>query len=146
MQKQFNFQPSHFLAAVLITAHGATIAALVPLDFPMWAKMALTFLILFSLTYHLQREALLTSAFAAVGLMLEGDQVILTLRNGEQRIGKILHDSLVTPYLTVLNVLPQGSRLSRSVVVLPGSLDAESFRQLRIHLKWGHQQKPDATL
>jgi toxin CptA len=48
-----------------------------------------------------------------------------------------LRDSLVTPYLTVLNVLPQGARFSRSVVILPDSLDAESFRQLRVWLKWG---------
>jgi len=46
-------------------------------------------------------------------------------------------DSLVTPFITVLNVLPQGARLARSVVILPDSLDAESFRQLRVWLKWG---------
>ena len=72
-----------------------------------------------------------------MALTLEGDLAILTLRNGEQLTGQILRDSLVTPYLTVLNVLPQGARFLRSVIILPDSLDAESFRQLRAQLKWG---------
>jgi toxin CptA len=137
MQQQFELQPSHYLAAMLITAHGATLAALIPLAFPIWAKMALAFLVLLSLGYHLRREAWLFAPSATVALILEGDQVVLSTRDGKHLMGKILHDSLVTPYLTILNVLPQGARFSRSVIILPDSLDAESFRQLRVWLKWG---------
>jgi toxin CptA len=137
MQRQFKLQPSHYLAAMLIAAHGATLAALFPLAFPIWAKTALAFFVLLSLGYHLWREAWLFAPSASVALLLEGDQVVLSTRGGEQLTGQILRDSLVTPYLTVLNVLPQGARFSRSVVILPDSLDAESFRQLRVWLKWG---------
>ncbi|MBI3902775.1 MAG: hypothetical protein HY306_07520 [Nitrosomonadales bacterium] len=37
----------------------------------------------------------------------------------------------------MLNVLPQGARFARSMIILPDSLDVESFRQLRVWLKWG---------
>lgn len=137
MRHQYNLQPSQYLAAILIAAHGATITALLPLTFPAWAKTAMAFLVLLSLGYHLWREAWLSAPSATVALILENDQVVLTTRGGDQMTGKILLDSLVTPYLTVLNILPQGAHFARSVVILPDSLDAESFRQLRVWLKWG---------
>jgi hypothetical protein len=137
MQQQFKFQPSYYFAAMLVAAHGVTLAALFPLAFPIWAKTALAFFVLLSLGYHLRREAWLSAPSSTTALMLEGDQVVLTTRNGEQLSGKILRDSLVTPYLTVLNVLPRGARMARSVIILPDSLDTESFRQLRVWLKWG---------
>lgn len=136
MQQQFKLRPSRYLAAVLVAAHGAALAVLVPLILPVWAKAALSIVILFSLAYHLHRDALLSSKIAVMALMLEEEQAVLTLRGGDQLIGQVLRDSLVTPYITVLNVLPQGARLARSVVILPDSLDAESFRRLRVWLKW----------
>jgi len=141
MQREFKFQSSRYLATMLISAHGATLAALFPLALPGWAKMALASLILFSLVYHLRRDAWLSAPSASVALILEGDRVVLTTRGGEQLAGQILRDSLVTPFLAVLNVLPQGARLARSVIILPDSLDTESFRQLRVWLKWGSNLK-----
>lgn len=137
MQQQFKLRPSLYLAALLAMAHGAALAALFPLALPAWTKAALSLVILFSLMYHMRRDALLTSGIAVMVLMLEQDKAVLTLRDGGQLTGQVLGDSLVTPYLTVLNILPQGARLARSVVILPDSLDAESFRQLRVWLKWG---------
>ena len=141
MQRQFKLQPSRYLAAMLIAAHGVTFAALFPLALPIWAKAALAPLMLLSLAHHLQRDAWLSAPSSSVALALEGDRVMLTTRGGEQLAGQILRDSLATPFLTVLNVLPQGARLARSVVILPDSLDAESFRQLRVWLKWGSSTK-----
>lgn len=137
MQKQFKFKPSHKLAAVLLLAHGVTVAALLPLDLPLLAKSGLVFLIAFSLLYQLRRTAWLTASTAVVALALEGDDIILTTKNGALIPSRVLRDSLITPYLTVLNVLPQGGRFARSAIILPDSLDAESFRQLRVWLKWG---------
>ncbi|MBI5436855.1 MAG: hypothetical protein HY937_07100 [Nitrosomonadales bacterium] len=137
MQRQFKLQPSRYLAAMLITAHGTTFAALFPLALPGWTKAALASLTLLSLMHHLRHDAWLSAPSAGVALTLEGDRVVLTTCGGEQLTGQMLRDSLVTPFITVLNVLPQGAHLARSVVILPDSLDAESFRQLRVWLKWG---------
>ncbi len=136
MQQQLRFHSSRFLAALLITAHGAAFAALLPLTLPTWAKAALATLVLFSLVHHLRRNAWLSAPSAGVALMLEGDRAMLSTRGGKQLTVQIRRDGLVTPFLTVLNVQPQGTRLARSIVILPDSLDAESFRQLRVWLKW----------
>lgn len=137
MQRQFKLQPSRYLAAVLVVVHGSALAVLFPLTLPVWAKTALAIVILFSLAYHLRRDALLSSRIAVMALLLEEEQAVLTLRRGDQLAGQILRNTLVTPFITVLNVLPQGAHLARSVVILPDSLDAETFRQLRVRLKWG---------
>ena len=137
MRRQFTLQPSRYLAAMLITAHGATLVVLFSLALPIWAKAALASLMLFSLMHHLRRNAWLSAPSASVALMLVGDRVVLITRGGEQFAGQLLHDSVVTPLVTVLNVLLQGTHIVRSVVILPDSLDAESFRQLRVWLKWG---------
>lgn len=137
MQRQFKLQPSRYLAAVLVVVHGSALAVLFPLTLPVWAKTALAIVILFSLAYHLRRDALLSSRIAVMALLLEEEQAVLTLRGGDQLAGQVLCNTLVTPFITVLNVRPQGARLARSVVILPDSLDAETFRQLRVRLKWG---------
>jgi toxin CptA len=140
MLRQFQFHPSRYFSAILIAAHGATLVALLPLDLlPLWAKAGLAFLVLFSLIYHLRRDAWLSASSAIVSLILDGEMIILISRGGEQFAARILRDTLVTPFIAVLNVLPEGTRLSRSMVILPDSLDAESFRQLRVWLKWGAQ-------
>jgi toxin CptA len=145
MQRQFQFRPSRYLAAILSIAHGAALVALFPLDLPVWTKAGLAFLVLLSLGYHLWRDAWLSASSAIVSLVLDGDMIMLVSRGGEQLAGRMLRDTLVTPFLAVLNVMPEGARFSRSMVILPDSLDAESFRQLRVWLKWGVDQRSGRT-
>lgn len=137
MQRQFNFQRSIYLAIALVAMHGAAMAALLSLALPFWAQVVLVISLLASLLHHLWRNAWLSAPSSNVSLMMDGDRIVLTSRSGEQVAGKVLPDSLITPLLTVLNVLPQDAHLVRGVIILPDSLDAESFRQLRVRLKWG---------
>ena len=137
MQRQFNLQPSIYLTIALVASHGAVLAVLVPLALPLWAKILLVLLVLVSLLYHVWHDAWLLALSSNKTLLLDGDMILLVARNGDRVTARILADSLVTPFLTVLNVLPQGKYLARSVIILPDSLDAESFRQLRVWLRWG---------
>ena len=137
MQSQFNLQPSRSFAFALLVAHGAAFAALLPLALPVWAKAALAPILLYSLIFHLRRYAWLSAPDSCIALKLEGEQAILTPRVGAEWAGTVSSNTLVTPFLTVLNVLPQGARFSRSVIIMQDSLDRESFRQLRVNLKWG---------
>lgn len=137
MQRQFSFQPSPTLAAILVVAYGATMLALLKLNLPFWAVAALLLLLFFSLQHPMRRDAWLSAPTSIVKLVLTGEDVVLTLRNGDQLTGRLLQNSLMTPFLTVLNVLPPGAYLARSIIILPDSLDSESFRQLRVWLKWG---------
>lgn len=137
MRHSFELRPSRYLAAILGAAHGAALAALIPLAFPAWAKAALGVVILFSLWYHLRRDAWLAAPSSGMALTLESGHALLATRDGKPLAGPVLRDSVVTPRITVLNMAPEGARFARSVIILPDSLDAESFRQLRVWLKWG---------
>lgn len=105
---------------------------------PLWLKALLILLVLASLFYHMRQEAWLSAGSSNRQLVLEGDQLLLTGCNGDQMHVRILADSLVTPFLTVLVVLPHSAIFTRSIVIMPDSLDAESFRCLRVWLRWGN--------
>ncbi|MGA8147359.1 MAG: protein YgfX [Gallionellaceae bacterium] len=137
MIQDIKFKPSRYLAALLIAAHLVAIIALVPLALPIWARMGLMLVLVVNFSYLLRRNILLNLPSSCVGLSLGKEGVGMLARNGEQLQCKVLHDSLVTPVITVINVLPQGARFARAAVILPDGLDAESFRQLRVWLKWG---------
>ncbi len=111
---------------------------------PLWAGLALAFLLFLNLHHCLLRDAWLRLPHSCAGLVLEEDGAVFIQRDGAQLPCCILSGSLVTPWLTILNVLPQNARLARNLVILPDSLDAESFRQLRVQLRWGnHSPKAD---
>lgn len=137
MQRQFNLHPSIYFTIALVASHGAALAVLVPLALPLWAKILLASLVLTSMLYHIWHDAWLLALSSNKTLLLDGDMILLVARNGDQVTARVLADSLVTPFLTVLNVLPQGRHLARSVIILPDSLDVEAFRQLRVLLRWG---------
>lgn len=138
MQRRFGFKPSFLLVLLLAAAHGAALFAASVLAVR-WVQLALYVLLSLNLAYLLWREALLRSPASCVGLVFEPDRLALVQRNGVVVAARLLGDSLVTPWLLVLNLKPEGARWARRVVVLPDSLDKEPFRELRIWLKWGGQ-------
>lgn len=118
---------------------GLTVAALLSLGWPVWATGVLIVLLGLNLWYCLSRYAWLSAPLSCIGLIIDAEGVKMLRRDGAQWPCVLSPDSLVTPYLVVLNVLPQDSRRMRSIVILPDSMEAEAFRQLRVWLKWGSQ-------
>lgn len=50
--------------------------------------------------------------------------------------GRIVDGSFVAPWLTIIQWRPEGARFTRTIVVAPDAIDAESFRSLRVILRW----------
>lgn len=137
MQRQFDFQSSFFLALVLVVMHGTAWATLLLLGLPWWANAALLILLAANFLHHLLRSARLAVPDSEVALQLDGDRVIVATREGRQVVGRVLPHSFIAPWLTIVNILPQDSRVVRSIIILPDRLDPDSFRQLRVGLRWG---------
>ncbi len=137
MPRLFSFHPSNCLTLLLVLAHTAAAGAfsLVPLPKP--ALSGVLVVLLGSMVYYVLRDARLTLGSAWVGLELDGDRVVLSSRKGDELTGELLRSSVVTPYLVVLNIAVSGQHRRRNVVLMPDSMEAESFRQLRVALKWG---------
>ena len=88
--------------------------------------------------YYLLLEANLSMGHSCVAFRLEGqEEIVLVLRNGLHVPGWVSADSLVTPSLVILNVVLKEQRGRRSLLILPDTMGAESFRRLRVALKWG---------
>jgi len=136
MSRQFDLKPSRYLAAILVLALSGILALLWILSPPWWVIWPTTAALLGSAFYYLRHDAFLLMQSSYVQLQLEAEQITVTARNGQSWTGHVLHDSFITPSLTLLNILPQGAHFSRSVIILPDSLDPDSFRELRVWMKW----------
>lgn len=156
-----HLKPSLRLAAILCTAHFAAIGLLWPLSLPVAAKLAGSAMLAASLVLYLRHHIARRSPRSVFGFELTDDMTcILETKEGNIACA-ILGSTFVAPYLTVLELKPlylllEGNKdtnaaatagwrnwwekrriLSpRSLVILPDSIDAEAFRQLRVLLRW----------
>lgn len=130
-------KPSRQLAMLLLIVHVGSFGLLWPLAVPLWIKVMITGLLIMSFIYYLRQEALLTSDAAITVFTLTAEQkCIITTHSGTIINGSLLANSFVSPYLTLILIQPQGKWRTHSIVLLPDSLDAESFRRLRVRLRW----------
>ena len=138
----FKFSPSRVCAALLISVHTLAILIVFLLPIAGLAQAISAILLLLALRYHLYRDAWLRLPSSHVAMHLQGNNIILITRSGEELHTQLLLDSVVTPALTILNVIPQGKRIARSVIIFPDTLDQDSNRELRVLLRWGREINP----
>jgi toxin CptA len=136
LQQYLEFLPSRYLTVLLIVVHGTTMVALQLVKLTWALDIALLAALLTNLLYLLLRDAWLLLPVSCVGLVVKNDSVILIRRDGAPSTCRILHGSVVTPYLAVLNAMPEGAFFKRAIIILPDSLNAELFRKLRVWLRW----------
>jgi len=131
-------KPSRYLITLLCLTHAGAMALLWPLALMIEVKGGLAVLIVLSLFYYLRCDALLTAAHAVCAFeFLEDMQCKLMLRNGETLICQLHPGTFVAPYLTVmLLIIPGRLCKTQSVVILPDSLYTDTFRRLRVLLRW----------
>jgi toxin CptA len=130
-------QPSRRLAAILCAMHLVSFVLLWPLTISLWSKAALTALLIASLIHYLRQDALLTARRAVATFKLAEDgRCAATLCSGETVIGAVQGGTFAAPYLTVILYQPEGRFFSCSIAILPDGIDAETFRKLRVWLRW----------
>ena len=66
-----------------------------------------------------------------------GGEIAVATAQGCHYDGQLRDGSFVAPWLAVVRWRRRGERFDRTVLVLPDMLDAESFRRLRVRLRWG---------
>jgi toxin CptA len=140
---QLDFKPSIVLTLIICAMGlGAGIILILP-TFIWQIKLILGIAILSAVIYSVCQYGLLLLPWSYVSLNVSSShQVQLVRRDGKQIDVHVCGNSVVTPYLTVVNCkvtdAPLLMRLfAPHLVILPDALDAESFRQLRVWLRWG---------
>jgi toxin CptA len=134
-------KPSYRLAAILSIAHLATSGLLGLLALPLSIRVIIVAILIISLIHYLRQDALLIASNAVVAFVLSDEmQCTVTTYSGKSMIYAVMSSTFVTPYLTVLSLKSTEKFFAHSVVILPDSIDAEEFRQLRVWLRWRRRQ------
>lgn len=121
----FALEPSARLAAFVVLAAAATSCLLLATPMPRGVAAALV----------------AWCAVAAVHALASHRACEVRISRGTSitvagRMGRIEHGSFVAPWLTIVRWRPLGAWFTRTLVVLPDMLGAESFRMLRVILRW----------
>lgn len=110
--------------------------ALLCLPLPLWAGLALILLLMFSLLYHLLRDARLSLPTSFKALKTDGQNWSVLTQSGAVLPVYFCHDCVVMPWLIVLNMTQPGNTFTHHLVLMPDSMTFAELRQLRVLLKW----------
>jgi toxin CptA len=125
------------LALCVLLGHSVAVGALFFVPIPKVALYFLVIVLILSATYYWLRDARLSLTGSWIALRLEDECIVLYNRKGDEFIGKLLGSSVITPQLIVLHIALPTCRLKQNIVLMPDSMDSESFRKLRVAVKWG---------
>ena len=133
-------QPSSRLAVLLSLAHCTAAGVFWPLALPVAMKLIIALLLAGSLYYYLRRYAWLISPRSITTLHLTGRNGCRIKTRTDEYIDTVIDTStFVAPYMSVLCLRKGQTRHYYTVVILPDSIDSDSFRRLRVWLRWKWQ-------
>lgn len=138
MQRYYKLRPSRFLALLFLLLCVISLVLLWLLPLPTLVLLVLTAVVLCWGGYCLLLDANLHLGNSCVAFRMEdSEEIVLVLRSGRHLPGRVAPDSLVTHYLVILNVVLSEQHGGRSLLILPDAIGVESFRRLRVALRWG---------
>lgn len=113
-------------------------AGLLVLAWPWWAVPAWWLAVAGATRFAIRHHATLQAPDALVALRYDGSGALhVQSGNGTWHSARLLGNSCVTPWCAILNLRLAGKRCSRSMVIVPDAVDAQTFRRLRVRLRWG---------
>lgn len=133
---------SRTLVFLLTLAHLLSLVLIWLLPLTQAAQILASLLLMASFLFYLRRDGLLAAGNSILQLRLDPEcQCAYQTRAGQTRSGawreaRLLGSSMVTPWLSVLNLMPENSRIARHLVIFPDSAEAESLRKMRVLLRW----------
>jgi toxin CptA len=144
---RIKIQPSPTLRAVVVALHIGAVVLVFVSAIAWVVQLILASIILGSLLAFLSVNGWIARFIFLEKLLPRVDELVWGENNswllicdaGEEQDAELLMSSFVHPYLTVVNLKVFGKPWYcryRSFVILPDNLDAETFRRLRIRLRW----------
>lgn len=142
LQRHYKLHPSWYLSLFIAIVCLLSLGVVYILPLGILVCSMLDFFIVAVGVFAFFSKARLNLTDSCVAFRLEGGVGIsLILRDGRHQVGKLVAGGIILPFMVLINVrLEHGGR--RSLVLLSDSMDAESFRRLRVLLRWG-VKRPD---
>ena len=132
----FGIHASHAAGAWIALAALATIGLVASMPGALAARIAAMAWIACAALEAIHSRALLRGPHAARHVRITGGLVEVEDGEGRVRSGMLRPCSFVAPWLTIVRWRPEGAWRDRTVPLLPGMLDADEFRQLRVVLRF----------
>lgn len=127
-----NPTPSKSLAAIILVTHVLAFVSGFASTLPLWLSWVLAIAVLCSLVIYLNRYYLHYMDGLAIGYQDSGSWYLDD--GGDETLKlQLLPSSVVTPWVVILN-FKSANKTTNSFVICRDSLDAESFRKLRVVL------------
>jgi toxin CptA len=120
---------------ILLLAPAASGFLLAILPLPIWLKSAGLVIVLIAAWQYVRHYALLNTKNAVRALRMLPDAKLDILRTDWQS-ARLTGEQFIHPFLTIIRCRVESRRWPIAIVILPDMLDAESFRALRVRLKW----------
>ena len=140
---RLDFKPSFTLTLIICAMGlGAGVILILP-ALTGQTKLLSGIVISSAVIYTICQYGLLLLPWSCVALNVSSsNQLELVRKDGKCLQVNICNDSVVTPYLTVINCKVQDANLFARLfvphlVILPDMLGTEDYRQLRVWLRWG---------
>lgn len=139
---QLEFKPSVTLCVLLVLMSVGTCCIVVLQSWQWQIKLALIALILPAATYALLLHGWLCLTRSVVAININSiQQLQLEYRDGTRRDVVVQGNSVVLPYLTIINTQPAAAirrqwLAKSSVIIFPDAVEANAFRRLRVWLRW----------
>lgn len=124
------------LSMLLVTVHMIAACVVAETLIPVSTRVATIILIFVSLSYHLARDALLLLPDSWREISYQQGRLSVVSQGGMHLSGPLAGRAAVTPHFLVIGVRPEGCRLPVFRLIFPDSLDAGTFRELCVRLKF----------
>jgi toxin CptA len=120
---------------LLVLVHAGALGLLLLLKLPLILHWCLAIAVLLSFVHTVRQYVMVPGTAGVIALTWkhDGDWVI-DLQDGTSLEAQLHASSYAHPWLVVLNFRIEDRRRLKSVVLFPDSLEAQTFRQLRVRL------------
>jgi len=127
-------RPSNTLAGILLLLHLGAVLIVFFVVYPGWLRLGLFSVCVWSLWSNLRQHAWRNADKAIISFVEQYDEWYLIDRAKNKYSATLCGDSIVTPYFAILNFRRE-RRTIKSIVILPDTIQRDSFRRLRVHLR-----------
>lgn len=151
---RFKIVPSRILISIVSLMHLGAIALLIPASLPLWAIAVCSLIITVSLTISWSRAEWITGRLSMEAIWPKfteavwGDEDQWQLFDNHQQLHSaiLVPSTYVSARFVVVNLRLENKAWycrHRAIVLLPDNIDPETFRRLRIRLRWYSSQVQD---
>ena len=136
-------QPSLCLTAWLVGLHGSVLVPIWSIGLPATVAIAITAAVLCHCGWSVLRQGILADGGSILSVAVDGShRCAIRLRNGHNVDGTVAATTVVTARLVILAIRTRAWRPLTRVVIAADATDAESFRRLRVLLRWAADREP----